>query len=141
MGGFNTSPAEIERALEDHPAVAEVAVVGVPDARLGEVAAAFMVTTPGAHVDEANLLASARAGRGTTRRRATRGSSTRSANPVAKVESAARSGRRRVPPRRSWHVWHRIAAFCVPRSTAVRISGRSARRRGGPAPPSAGRSA
>ena len=57
VGGFNTSPAEIERVLEDHPAVAQVAVVGVPDARLGEVAAAFVVTAPGAPVDEASLLA------------------------------------------------------------------------------------
>jgi acyl-CoA synthetase (AMP-forming)/AMP-acid ligase II len=57
VGGFNTSPAEIERVLGDHPAVAQVAVVGVPDDRLGEVPGAFVVLSPGATLDEAGLLA------------------------------------------------------------------------------------
>ncbi|MET7398742.1 FadD3 family acyl-CoA ligase [Dactylosporangium sp. NPDC005572] len=43
VGGFNAYPAEIEQVLARHPAVAEVAVIGMPDARLGEVARAFVV--------------------------------------------------------------------------------------------------
>jgi HIP---CoA ligase len=42
-GGFNVYPAEVEQALARHPGVAESAVVGVPDARLGEVGKAFVV--------------------------------------------------------------------------------------------------
>jgi HIP---CoA ligase len=57
VGGFNTSPAEIERVLGEHPAVAQVAVVGVPDDRLGEVPGAYVVLAPGAALDEAELLA------------------------------------------------------------------------------------
>lgn len=48
VGGFNTYPAEIERVLHGHEDVAEVAVVGVPDARLGEVGAAYVVLREGA---------------------------------------------------------------------------------------------
>ncbi|MFI9203549.1 AMP-binding protein [Streptomyces sp. NPDC053048] len=47
VGGFNAYPAEIEQVLGRHPGVAEVAVVGVPDARLGEVGKAFVVRSPG----------------------------------------------------------------------------------------------
>ncbi|WP_432993629.1 FadD3 family acyl-CoA ligase [Dactylosporangium sp. CA-233914] len=47
VGGFNAYPAEIEQVIARHPAVAEVAVIGVPDARLGEVARAFVVARPG----------------------------------------------------------------------------------------------
>ncbi|GIH06705.1 acyl-CoA synthetase [Rhizocola hellebori] len=43
VGGFNVYPAEIEQALIAHPAVREAAVIGVPDERLGEVPAAFVV--------------------------------------------------------------------------------------------------
>lgn len=43
VGGFNAYPAEIERVLGEHPSVAQVAVVGVPDDRLGEVPVAFVV--------------------------------------------------------------------------------------------------
>ncbi|PHQ51123.1 fatty acid--CoA ligase [Streptomyces cinnamoneus] len=43
VGGFNAYPAEIERVLARHPGIAEVAVVGVADARLGEVGKAFAV--------------------------------------------------------------------------------------------------
>jgi acyl-CoA synthetase (AMP-forming)/AMP-acid ligase II len=46
-GGFNVYPAEVEQALARHPAVAESAVVGVPDERLGEVGKAFVVLRPG----------------------------------------------------------------------------------------------
>src|SRR5262249_10647855 len=47
VGGFNCYPAEIEELLLEHPAVAHVAVVGVPDERMGEVAKAFVVLRPG----------------------------------------------------------------------------------------------
>jgi len=43
VGGFNVYPAEVERVMAAHPAIREVAVVGVPDKRLGEVPAAFVV--------------------------------------------------------------------------------------------------
>ncbi|MEU5049605.1 FadD3 family acyl-CoA ligase [Streptomyces sp. NPDC021096] len=47
VGGFNAYPAEIEQVLLRHPGIAEVAVVGVPDARLGEVGKAFAVRSAG----------------------------------------------------------------------------------------------
>jgi acyl-CoA synthetase (AMP-forming)/AMP-acid ligase II len=43
VGGFNAYPAEIEGFLLNHPAVAQVAVIGVPDERLGQVGKAFVV--------------------------------------------------------------------------------------------------
>ncbi|MEV5835139.1 FadD3 family acyl-CoA ligase [Nocardia sp. NPDC052112] len=45
VGGFNAYPAEIEGVLLAHPMVAQVAVVGVPDERLGQVGTAFVVAT------------------------------------------------------------------------------------------------
>jgi acyl carrier protein len=60
VGGFNAYPAEIEQVLATHPAVAEAAVVGVPDARMGEVGKAFVVARAGATVDAAELIAYAR---------------------------------------------------------------------------------
>jgi acyl-CoA synthetase (AMP-forming)/AMP-acid ligase II len=48
VGGFNAYPAEIEAVLARHPSVARVAVVGVPDDRLGEVGMAFVVGATGA---------------------------------------------------------------------------------------------
>jgi HIP---CoA ligase len=48
VGGFNVFPAEVEHVLSDHPGVAEAAVVGVPDERLGEVTVAFVVAADGA---------------------------------------------------------------------------------------------
>jgi acyl-CoA synthetase (AMP-forming)/AMP-acid ligase II len=47
VGGFNAYPAEIEGLLLAHPGVGQVAVVGVPDERLGEVGVAFVVPSPG----------------------------------------------------------------------------------------------
>ena len=47
VGGFNAYPAEIENTLLQMPGVGEVAVVGVPDERLGEVGMAFVVAAPG----------------------------------------------------------------------------------------------
>ena len=46
-GGFNVYPAEVEQQLLRHPAVADVAVVGVPDERMGEVGVAFVVRRDG----------------------------------------------------------------------------------------------
>jgi len=47
-GGYNVYPREVEEVLYEHPAVAEAAVVGVPDAKLGEEIAAVVVLKPGA---------------------------------------------------------------------------------------------
>ncbi|MFF0771832.1 long-chain fatty acid--CoA ligase [Nonomuraea wenchangensis] len=49
-GGENVYPAEVEAVIFEHPAIAEVAVLGVPDARWGEVGRAFVVLRPGASV-------------------------------------------------------------------------------------------
>ena len=46
-GGANIYPAEIERAIETHPAVAGVAVIGVPDPKWGEVGKAIVELNPG----------------------------------------------------------------------------------------------
>ncbi|MEO3808054.1 long-chain fatty acid--CoA ligase [Sphaerisporangium sp. B11E5] len=54
-GGENVYPAEVESVLFEHPAVAEVAVVGVPDEKWGEVGRAFVVPRPGASVTYADL--------------------------------------------------------------------------------------
>ena len=43
VGGFNAYPAEIEGFLLEHPAVAQAAVIGVPDERMGQVGKAFIV--------------------------------------------------------------------------------------------------
>jgi HIP---CoA ligase len=60
VGGFNTYPAEIEQTLATHDAIADVAVIGVPDARLGEVGMAFVVLRPGATVTDGELTGWAR---------------------------------------------------------------------------------
>ncbi|MCA0211013.1 MAG: FadD3 family acyl-CoA ligase [Proteobacteria bacterium] len=56
-GGFNCYPAEVEKLMADHPAIAAVAVIGVPDDRMGEVGRAFVVLRPGQQASEADLLA------------------------------------------------------------------------------------
>jgi HIP---CoA ligase len=56
VGGFNAYPAEIEIMLGRHPAIAEVAVIGLPDERLGEVTAACVIVKPGMALDTAGLL-------------------------------------------------------------------------------------
>jgi HIP---CoA ligase len=55
VGGFNCYPAEIERLFAAHPAVAQIAVVGTPDARLGEVGHAWVVLRAGAEANAAAL--------------------------------------------------------------------------------------
>ena len=57
VGGFNCYPAEIEELMLEHPAIAQVAVVGVPDERMGEVAKAFVIPRPGQSVPESDLIA------------------------------------------------------------------------------------
>jgi acyl-CoA synthetase (AMP-forming)/AMP-acid ligase II len=49
MGGFNCYPAEIENLLFEHPEIAQAAVIGIPDERMGEVGMAFVVPRPGAN--------------------------------------------------------------------------------------------
>ncbi|BAC71518.1 fatty acid--CoA ligase [Streptomyces avermitilis] len=57
VGGFNAYPAEIEQLLGLHPDVADVAVIGVPDARLGEVGKAYVVRRPGSVLTGDDLIA------------------------------------------------------------------------------------
>ncbi|HEX3788670.1 MAG TPA: FadD3 family acyl-CoA ligase [Pseudonocardiaceae bacterium] len=56
-GGFNVYPAEVEQVLASLPGVAECAVVGVPDDRLGEVGRAYLVAGPDHGLDAAEVLA------------------------------------------------------------------------------------
>jgi len=57
VGGFNAYPAEIEGSLMSHPAVAQAAVIGVPDERMGQVGKAFIVLAEGQTLTAAELLA------------------------------------------------------------------------------------
>jgi fatty-acyl-CoA synthase len=54
-GGENVYPRQVEAVYEQHPAVREVAVVGVPDPRWGEVGCAYLVLQPGARLDPEEL--------------------------------------------------------------------------------------
>ncbi len=56
-GGENIYPAELENVLADCPAIAEAAVVGIPDAKWGETVCACVVPVTGARLDEAGVLA------------------------------------------------------------------------------------
>jgi HIP---CoA ligase len=56
VGGFNCYPAEIERMLCEHPAIAHAAVIGVPDERMGEVGKAFVILRPGASLSALELI-------------------------------------------------------------------------------------
>ena len=57
VSGFNVYPAEVEAVLRAHPGVADVAVVGVEDARTGEAVRAVVVPEPGSEVDAGRLIA------------------------------------------------------------------------------------
>lgn len=61
-GGENVYPAEVERWIEKHPEVADVAVIGVPDAKWGEVGRAFIVPVPGQSVRAEELSEFCRTG-------------------------------------------------------------------------------
>jgi len=60
VGGFNVYPAEVENLLLRHPRIAQVAVTGMPDARLGEVGVAFVVLSPGVPVEADEIVEWAR---------------------------------------------------------------------------------
>jgi acyl-CoA synthetase (AMP-forming)/AMP-acid ligase II len=60
VGGFNAYPAEIENLLLRHPRIAQAAVIGVPDERLGEVGKAFVVLEAGPPIEPAEIIAWAR---------------------------------------------------------------------------------
>ena len=56
-GGYNVYPREIEEVLYAHPAIAEAAVVGIPDQQLGEEVKAFVALKPGQELVESELIA------------------------------------------------------------------------------------
>ncbi len=60
VGGENVDPVEVEVHLARHPGVREVAVVGLPDARLAEVPVAFVRRVPGSDVAADELIAACR---------------------------------------------------------------------------------
>src|SRR5919108_174675 len=55
-GGENVSTQEVEKVIMEHPAVLEVCVIGVPDARWGEVPKAFVAKRPGAEVTDEAIM-------------------------------------------------------------------------------------
>ena len=57
VGGFNAYPAEIESVMGQHPHIGQVAVVGIPDPRLGEVGMAFVIPRPGTSPDPSAIVA------------------------------------------------------------------------------------
>jgi HIP---CoA ligase len=59
-GGFNVYPAEVEKLLSSHPAIAQVAVIGVPDDRMGEMGKAFVILRPGSIVTPDDVIGWAR---------------------------------------------------------------------------------
>jgi fatty-acyl-CoA synthase len=56
-GGENVYPAEVEAAIAELPDVAECAVIGIPDAKWGEVGKAFIISRPGASVSPDDITA------------------------------------------------------------------------------------
>ena len=55
-GGENVYPAEVEAVISELPDIAEIAVIGVPDDRWGEVGRAFVVPVPNCTVDDADVI-------------------------------------------------------------------------------------
>ncbi|HLA28614.1 MAG TPA: AMP-binding protein [Syntrophales bacterium] len=62
VGGFNVSPPEIEETLRKHSKVKDIAVVGVPDERLGEVGASYIILKPGETATEEEIINYCKAG-------------------------------------------------------------------------------
>jgi HIP---CoA ligase len=56
VGGFNAYPSEIEQHLLRHADISQVAVIGIPDQRLGEVGMAFIVPRPGTTPDPEQII-------------------------------------------------------------------------------------
>ena len=63
-GGFNVFPREVEDVISAHEAVANVAVIGVPDDRWGEAVKAVVVLRPGASVEAAELIETVKGAKG-----------------------------------------------------------------------------
>ncbi|CAN5693151.1 FadD3 family acyl-CoA ligase [soil metagenome] len=61
VGGFNAYPAEIEQILSRHPDIAQVAVIGVPDERMGETGTAFVIARASRKVTPEDVIAFSRA--------------------------------------------------------------------------------
>ncbi len=102
VGGFNVYPAEIERVLTEHPAVAQAAVVGVPDDARGEIPVAFVIatdtaTTPKPTPTTTRSSPSSASGSRRTRCRATCGGSTTSRSRRSPRSTRSRSRPTRAP--------------------------------------------
>ena len=57
VGGFNAYPAEIENILLTHPEISQVAVLGIPDNRMGEIGVAFVIAKPDTQLTSEHVLA------------------------------------------------------------------------------------
>lgn len=57
VGGFNAYPAEIENTLLGHPGISQVAVLGIPDRRMGEVGVAYVIARPDHGIDADEIVA------------------------------------------------------------------------------------
>jgi fatty-acyl-CoA synthase len=64
-GGFNVYPRDVEDVISSHPAVAMVAVIGVPDAKWGEAVTAMVTCRPGLQVSAEELIDLVRQKKGT----------------------------------------------------------------------------
>ena len=97
-GGENVSSIEVEDAIFQHPDVAEVAVIGIPDEKWGELVTALVVTSPGADADRGrrDRVDHAHASPATSARSASSSATSSPARPPASCRSsssARRSGR------------------------------------------------
>jgi len=88
-GGFNIYPAELEALILEHPDVAEVAVIGVPDERLGEIPVGYVVPVTGRRLTPDDVIAFTR--ERTAHFRALRGAEVVAALPTTVTEKVHRS--------------------------------------------------
>ena len=85
-GAENVYPIDVESTLVEHPDVADVAVIGVPDERWGETVKAVVVRRAGSSLTEDELLSSARTGSpGTSARRSVEFVDVLPRNPTGKL--------------------------------------------------------